>query len=129
MLANVPTRNDYEDARCSLGLTVTGIGFHWAHWNWDFMKVLMKVLMKVELTTGSRRVHGSRRVLVALAVYCSFMSSYSSLVERQSIALACPRMQQVKRDVDTKRLSREKTTPSGRAAKAIVRHVRSFEKL
>ena len=46
LLANVPTRNDYEDARCSLGLTVTGIGFHWAHWNWDFMKVLMKVLMK-----------------------------------------------------------------------------------
>ena len=46
MLANVPTRNDYEDARFSLGLTVTGIGSHWAHWNWDFMKVLMKVLMK-----------------------------------------------------------------------------------
>ena len=52
------------------------------------MKVLTKVLMKVELTMGSRRVHGSRRVLVALAVYCSFMSSYSTLVERQSIALA-----------------------------------------
>ena len=44
--------------------------------------------MKAELTTGSRRVHGSRRVLVALAVYCSFMSSYSTLVERQNIALA-----------------------------------------
>ena len=46
------------------------------------------MLIKVELTTGSRRVHGSRRVLVALAVYCSVMSSYNTLVERQSIALA-----------------------------------------